>query len=117
MTNHVHLLVSPNKEDGISKMQQSVGRYYVQRFNYRYHRTGTLWEGRYKATIVDATKYLFTCMRYIEMNAVRAGMVSHPSEYRWLGILAYREHSFLCTVNTDSRLIVNTDSCRIVNTF
>jgi putative transposase len=59
------------------------GRYYVQYFNYRYKRTGTLWEGRYKATLLDSESYLLTCYRYIELNPVRAGMVDHPSEYQW----------------------------------
>lgn len=83
MTNHVHLLVTPHSETGIGKMMQSLGRYYVQYFNYRYQRTGTLWEGRYRATLIDSEQYLFTCMRYIELNPVRAGMVGHPSEYPW----------------------------------
>jgi len=84
MTNHVHLLVTPRDEHGIGKMMQSVGRYYVQYFNHSYHRTGTLWEGRYKATLIDTERYLLTCMRYIELNPVRANnMASHPSEYPW----------------------------------
>ena len=83
MTNHVHLLVTPEIEHGIGKMMQMLGRYYVQYFNYSYQRTGTLWEGRYKATLIDSTNYLLTCMRYIELNPVRAGMVEHPSEYPW----------------------------------
>ena len=62
---------------------QSVGRRYVQYFNTTYQRTGTLWEGRYKATLVDSESYLFTCYRYIELNPVRANMVVHPGEYRW----------------------------------
>ena len=62
---------------------QSLGRYYVQYFNYRYQRTGTLWEGRYKSTLIDAEDYLLTCYRYIELNPVRAGMVEHPCDYRW----------------------------------
>lgn len=84
MTNHVHLLVTPDAEDGISKMMQVLGRYYVQYFNYKYKRTGTLWEGRYKASLIDSEHYLLTCMRYIELNPVRAeDMVNHPSEYHW----------------------------------
>ena len=84
MTNHVHLLITPHTEDGIGKVMQSLGRYYVQYFNYTYQRTGTLWEGRYKATLIDTERYLLTCMRYIELNPVRAkGMVAHPSEYPW----------------------------------
>ena len=84
MTNHVHLLVTPQTEDGIGKMMQMLGRYYVQYYNYCYERTGALWEGRYKATLVDSLHYLLSCMRYIELNPVRArDMVDHPSEYPW----------------------------------
>ncbi len=84
MTNHVHLLVTPQTENGISKMMQVIGRYYVQYFNTRYERTGTLWEGRYKATLIDTTNYLLTCMRYIELNPVRAkGLVKRPADYPW----------------------------------
>lgn len=84
MTNHVHLLVTPHTENGIGKMMQMLGRYYVQYFNYSYKRTGTLWEGRYKATLIDSEQYLLTCMRYIELNPVRAqNMANHPGEYPW----------------------------------
>ncbi len=84
MTNHVHLLVTPHTEGGIGKMMQMLGRYYVQYFNYCYKRTGTLWEGRYKAALIDSEQYLLTCMRYIELNPVRAqNMVNHPAEYPW----------------------------------
>ncbi len=81
MTNHVHLLMTPATKNGLSKVMQSVGRRYVQYFNYTYKRTGTLWEGRYKATLVDSEHYLLTCYRYIELNPVRANMVSHPEMY------------------------------------
>jgi putative transposase len=83
MTNHVHLLLTPKYENSIGKVIQSVGRHYVQYFNYHYSRTGTLWEGRYKATLIDSQNYLLTCYRYIELNPVRADMVNHPSEYPW----------------------------------
>jgi len=83
MTNHVHLLMTPQSGDGIGKVMQSLGRSYVQYFNYQYKRTGTLWEGRYKSTLLDSESYLLTCSRYIELNPVRAGMVDHPGEYRW----------------------------------
>jgi len=83
MTNHVHLLATPHEEQSLSKAMQMLGRYYVQYYNYCYQRTGTLWEGRYKATLIDSEAYLLTCMRYIELNPVRANMVSHPSEYPW----------------------------------
>ena len=83
MTNHVHLLATPEDEQSLPKTLQSVGRRYVQYFNYTYERTGTLWEGRYRATVVHAEDYLLTCMRYIELNPVRAGMVQHPSDHPW----------------------------------
>lgn len=84
MTNHVHLLITPHSEDGLSKVMQMVGRYYVQYFNHSYQRTGTLWEGRYKATLIDSEHYLLTCYRYIELNPVRAkDMVDHPADYPW----------------------------------
>jgi putative transposase len=84
MTNHVHLLVTPRAAHSIAKMMQSLGRHYVQYFNYCYKRTGTLWEGRYRATLIDTEHYLLTCMRYIELNPVRAAnMVDHPSKYPW----------------------------------
>lgn len=83
MTNHVHLLMTPRSEGGMASAMQSVGRRYVRYFNDRYARTGTLWEGRYRTTQIDSDKYLFTCYRYIEMNPVRAGLVSHPRQYRW----------------------------------
>ena len=83
MTNHVHLLITPHKKDGLSKAIQMLGRYYVQYFNYTYQRTGTLWEGRYKATLIDSEHYALACYRYIELNPVRADMVNHPAEYPW----------------------------------
>lgn len=83
MTNHIHMLATPHKTDGISKMMQMLGRYYVQYFNYTYKRSGTLWEGRYKASLIDSDAYALLCYRYIELNPVRANMVQHPSEYPW----------------------------------
>ena len=83
MTNHVHLLVTPTAPAAIGRVMQSVGRRYVQPFNRRHDRTGTLWEGRYKAVPIDTEHYLLTCYRYIERNPVRAGMVDCPADYRW----------------------------------
>ena len=83
MTNHVHLLMTPEEEHSISQVMQSLGRVYVRYFNDRYQRTGTLWEGRYKAALLDSESYLLTCYRYIELNPVRAAMVPHPGEYPW----------------------------------
>jgi len=99
MTNHVHLLVTPHTEDGISKMIQMLGRYYVQYFNYTYRRSGTLWEGRYKASLIDSDAYALTCYRYIELNPVRANMVAHPAAYPWSSYRANAlgEHDALLT--------------------
>ena len=83
MTNHVHLLVDSAEEYGISRMMQALGRRYVYYINHHYRRTGTLWEGRFKAGLVDTDAYLLTCMRYIELNPVRANLMVHPGEYRW----------------------------------
>lgn len=83
MTNHVHLLVTPGQPDSIPRLMQSVGRRYVQYINYIYKRSGTLWEGRYKASLVQSEAYLLTCMRYIELNPVRADMVQQPQDYKW----------------------------------
>jgi len=83
MTNHVHLLVTPSSNNGISAMMQALGRRYVRYFNYQNHRTGTLWEGRFKSSLVQSEKYLLQCYRYIELNPVRAGMIDDPSEYIW----------------------------------
>ena len=83
MTNHVHLLVTPFSEYSISHLMQDLGRKYVRYINHSYKRSGTLWEGRFKASLVDSDAYLLTCMRYIEMNPVRANMVNHPGEYNW----------------------------------
>ena len=82
MTNHIHMLVTPMVDHGISNMMQALGRRYVYYINKSYHRSGTLWEGRYKSSLIDSDKYLLVCMRYIELNPVRAAMVEHPGEYQ-----------------------------------
>ena len=81
MTNHVHLLLTPWQENGVSRMMQSLGRIYVRYYNKTYRRTGTLWKGRFKSCLVESTDYLLQCYRYIELNPVRAGMVDDPSDY------------------------------------
>ena len=83
MSNHVHLLMTPDTSDSISKLIQFVGRNYVTYVNRRYHKSGTLWEGRHKGCLVANDDYFLACMRYIELNPVRAGMVEHPSAYDW----------------------------------
>lgn len=83
MTNHVHLLITPTQAGQVARVMQALGRRYVRYVNDRYHRTGTLWEGRYKACLVDSEIYLLRCYRYIELNPLRARMVADPSHYRW----------------------------------
>lgn len=83
MTNHVHLLVTPESAQGLSRMMQSTGRRYVRYINDTYRRSGTLWEGRFKSAVIDTERYLFVCSRYIELNPVRAGMVTRPQDYPW----------------------------------
>jgi putative transposase len=89
MTNHVHLLMTPATPDGISRVMQSVGRRYVQYVNFSYKRTGTLWEGRHKASLIQTQTYLLSCYRYIELNPVRAGMVERPGDYPWSSYAAH----------------------------
>lgn len=81
MTNHVHLLLTPTSERSIPRLIQGLGRDYVQRINRRYNRSGTLWQGRYKACLVQDESYLLQCQLYIELNPVRAGMVADPADY------------------------------------
>jgi len=83
MTNHVHLLVTPAQANSLALMMQWLGAKYVRYINHRYRRTGSLWEGRYRGCLVDSERYLLTCMRYIELNPVRAGMVELPADYCW----------------------------------
>lgn len=83
MTNHVHLLMTPSTPEGVSRVMQDVGRDFVRTINQDYHRTGTLWEGRYKSSVVDTDNYCLTCYRYIELNPVRAGMIRRPGDYSW----------------------------------
>ncbi len=83
MTNHVHLLVTPKAENTTARMMQYLGRLYVRYFNHKYDRSGTLWEGRYHSSLIEAASYFLNCQRYIELNPVRAGMVREPAEYKW----------------------------------
>ena len=83
MTNHVHILLTPHQPEGASLVFRDLGRDYVGRFNKRHKRTGTLWEGRFKSSLVAADSHFLACQRYIEMNPVRAGMVDGPADYVW----------------------------------
>lgn len=83
MDNHFHLLVTPHEADGLSRMMQSLGRRYVRRFNLSQHRTGTLWEGRFRSSLVQADPYLLSCMAYIDLNPIRGGLVHEAHAYPW----------------------------------
>jgi putative transposase len=83
MTNHVHLLLTPPDMEAMPRLMISLGRRYVQHINKTYYRTGTLWDSRYKSSLVHADEYLLLCQRYIELNPVRAAMVDDPAHYRW----------------------------------
>lgn len=83
MGNHFHLLATPATDEGLPKFMQAVGRSYVRWFNDRHGRTGTLWEGRYRATLIQTDRYLLACMAYIDLNPVRAGIVSEPRDHPW----------------------------------
>ena len=83
MENHYHLLCTPQVEDGLSRMVQALGRQYVRYFNRQNQRTGTLWEGRYRSSLVQPGSYLLDVYRYIELNPVRAALTSNPSEFNW----------------------------------
>jgi putative transposase len=83
MTNHVHLLATPHRAGGVSMVMQAIGRRYVQWVNKRLNRTGGLYDGRFKAELVDSDRYLMCCYRYIELNPVRAGLAPGPAAYRW----------------------------------
>ncbi|WP_232526271.1 transposase [Lysobacter capsici] len=90
MTNHVHLLLTPSRAGQVSAVMQALGRQYVHYVNNRYHRTGSLCEGGYKACPVDTDSYLLHCYRYIELNPVRAGMASTLGDYSWSAITRMR---------------------------
>ena len=83
MSNHFHLLATPQTAEGLPQMMQAVGRSYVRYFNDAQQRTGTLWEGRYKSTVIQTERYLLACMAYIDLNPVRAGMVTAARDYPW----------------------------------
>ena len=89
MGNHFHLLATPSTSDGLPQMMQAVGRRYVRLFNDSHGRSGTLWEGRYKSTVIQSDRYLLACMVYIDLNPLRAGMVQSPEDYPWSSYAHY----------------------------
>ena len=91
MTNHVHLLVTPSTAESLPRTMQSLGRRYVRYINGAHRRTGTMWEGRYRAAPIDGDAYFLACCRYIELNPVRARMATHPRDYRWSSFRAHAD--------------------------
>ncbi len=89
MPNHFHLLATPQTGEGLPLMMQAVGRRYVRYFNGTQQRTGTLWEGRYKSTVIQSERYLLACMAYMDLNPVRAGLVAQPQDYPWSSHMHY----------------------------
>ena len=83
MDNHFHLLVTPGTAEGLPRLMQAIGRRYVQYFNRRHARTGTLWEGRYRSTLLQPERYLLPCMAYLDLNPVRSGEVAQAADYPW----------------------------------
>ena len=83
MSNHFHLLLTPQTPDGLPQMMQALGRRYVRYFNDSQQRSGTLWEGRYKSALIQSERYLLACMAYIDLNPLRAGLVAAPGDYPW----------------------------------
>src|SRR6185312_2398156 len=98
LDNHVHLLLTPPTTGAVARLMQKLGRSYVGQFNARHQRTGTLWEGRYKACLVDSESYVLRCQRYIDLNPVRARMTGNPAAYPWSSCAAH------CGRRTDTLL-------------
>lgn len=113
MTNHVHLLATPRRVDGISCMMQHLGRLYVRYFNREHGRSGTLWEGRFKSCLVQDSDYLLHCYRCIELNPVRADMVADPGDYRWSSyrVNALDVASELCTPHPEYLALGSGSDC------
>jgi putative transposase len=91
MSNHTHLLVTPRTDQALSRFMKALGQRYAQYFNYKYERSGTLWEGRFKSCLVDTESYFLQCQRYIELNPVKAGVVAYAGDFQWS---SYRCHAY-----------------------
>ncbi|MFZ3323392.1 MAG: transposase [Usitatibacter sp.] len=115
MDNHVHLLLSPKEPASTSRMMKRIGERYVQEFNKRNVRTGTLWEGRFRSSVVDSERYLIQCQRYIELNPVRAGIVKHPHDHAWSSYRTNAEGavSFLVTPHPLYLALATTEAERL----
>ena len=89
MTNHFHLIATPEGPNSLSNAVKELAGRYSQFFNYKHKRIGTLWNGRYRAILIDTEAYWLTCLRYVEQNPVRAGMATRPDDYRWSSYAAH----------------------------
>jgi len=114
MDNHIHLLLTPAQQDGVARLTQWMGRTYVCRFNRRHARTGTLWEGRFRSSLIESARYFLTCSRYIDQNPVRAGMCATPGHFRWssYGRLAYGRPDEVVVEHAAYRALGNTRDSR-----
>jgi putative transposase len=114
MPNHVHLLVTPGSAGSLASMMQDLGRRYVRIFNDIHGRSGTLWEGRYKAAMIDTEPYFLTCQRYIELNPVRASLVANPADFRWSSHRHYVHGASnpLVTPHSITQRLANEDAAR-----
>ena len=110
MTNHFHLLATPQTEAGLPQMMQAIGRSYVRYFNDMYGRSGTLWEGRYRSTLLQTDRYLLACMAYIDLNPVRAGLVSDVRDYPW------SSHAFYVGMRNDKLITPHSLFWELANT-
>jgi putative transposase len=114
MTNHVHLLACSARPDGLSLMMQYVGRFFVRYINRRYERSGTLYEGRFRSSLVDTDHYFLRCCRYIELNPVRACLARNPEDYAWSSYPAHASGAFdpLLTLHEQYRQLGSCDAER-----
>lgn len=114
MTNHVHLLITPEYKNSAALLMKNLGQRYVQYVNRTYHRSGTLWEGRFKSCPTQDDTYVLTCYRYIELNPVRANLVGHPRDYPWSSyrINAERRSDSILTPQAEYLQLGTTESVR-----
>jgi putative transposase len=115
MTNHVHILLTPETTDSAAQMMKNLGQRFVQYINRTYRRSGTLWEGRFKSCLAQSENYALTCYRYIELNPVRANIVRHPKDYPWssFSINGKGQHSNLVTPHSSYLALGETKSERL----
>jgi putative transposase len=114
MPNHVHLLLTPERSAGLAQLTQWMGARYVKWFNQRHRRTGTLWEGRFRASTITSARYFLTCSRYIDQNPVRAGLCRSPGDFAWSSYahLALGHSDSLITEHAEYEVLGSTSAKR-----